>query len=232
MRDTLKQVLATAWPVMLSYVPVGTACGVLAAQAGMEPWMSFVMGATFLSGSGQFMMSSLYMAGLPVPSIAASVSAISLRFALYSASFAPHLARASRGMQAAVTGTFTEEAYGISLAKLVEGRDWSATHALILNFALLLTWALSCLVGTLLGGAVDIPTALASFACTSLFICLLVSQDARRGNIVAAAVAALALIVCKSLGLASVAVPAAAALGVIAAVASDVFIPKVGEGTK
>ena len=232
MRDTLKQVLATAWPVMLSYVPVGTACGVLAAQAGMEPWMSFVMGATFLSGSGQFMMSSLYMAGLPVLSIAASVSAISLRFALYSASFAPHLARAPRGMQAAVTGTFTEEAYGISLAKLVEGKNWSATHALVLNLALLITWALSCLAGTLLGGTVDIPTALASFACTSLFICLLFSQEARRGNVVAAAVAALALIVCKWLGLASVAVPVAAALGVAAAVLVGAIAPVAGEGAK
>lgn len=80
------------------------------------------LSSTFVTGSGQFMICNLWLAGVPASSIIASVAAISSRFALYSASIAPHLAGASKRQTLAVAATLTEEAYGISLAKLVEGR--------------------------------------------------------------------------------------------------------------
>lgn len=89
-----RRVFALAWPVALSYIAVGLACGVLEATAGMVPWMAFVLGCTFLSGAGQFMMSNLWMAGVPMVSILVSVAAVSSRFALYSASLAPRLSHA------------------------------------------------------------------------------------------------------------------------------------------
>lgn len=84
-----RKVFVLAWPVALSYIAVGLACGVLEAKAGTAPWMAFVLGCTFLSGAGQFMTSNLWMAGVPMASILVSVATISSRFALYSASLAP-----------------------------------------------------------------------------------------------------------------------------------------------
>lgn len=60
-----REVLSAAWPVMVSYVAVGLPCGVLAAKAGMGPLQNFVLALTFLSGGGQFMMSNLWLAGVP-----------------------------------------------------------------------------------------------------------------------------------------------------------------------
>ena len=215
--SSLRRVLKLAWPVMLSYVAVGLACGVLEAKAGMAPWMAFVLSATYLSGGGQFMMSNLWIAGVPMPSIAASVAAISSRFALYSASLAPHLTGASRRLAFCVSATLTEEAFGISLGKLVNDSSWTAVHALLLNVVLLLTWAVSCAVGAAIGAAVDIPTAAAVFAMTSLFVFLLTCQPVSRGTVVAALVAAATVAVCKYAGAASAAVPLAAVVGVCAA---------------
>lgn len=225
-------VFAVAWPIALSYVAVGLPCGVLEAQTGMTPAMAFVMGATVLSGAGQFMMSNMWLAGTPVASIAASVATISTRFALYSASLAPHLEGASKRLGFACSATLTEEAYGISLGKLVEGgcvggggaggSGWSAAHATLLNVMLLLTWAASCAAGAALGSVVDIPTAIAGFACTSLFICLLLTQPRTRGNAMAAAAAATTVAVCKMVGFSGMAVPLAALVGVaVALVAGD-----------
>lgn len=228
MTDVLKRVVSQFWPIMVSYVPVGLACGVLEAQAGMVPWMAFVMGATYLSGAGQFMMSNLWLAGLPVTSIAASVATISSRFALYSASLAPHLKKATRAEQLAVTATLTEEAYGVSVEKLVCDPAWTPAHAFALNFVLLITWAISCAVGCMLGVAVDIPTAVAGFACTSLFLCLLFSQACDRGNIVAAATAAVVVVACKCLGAMAIAVPVGAVTGVAAAVLANALGPMGG----
>ena len=221
-KSLARDVLAVAWPIMLSYVAVGLACGVLEAKCGMAHWMAFLLSVTLISGAGQFMMSNLWLAGVPVPSIALSVAAISLRFALYSASLAPHLRRASRGQSLALSATLIEEAYGVTLGKLAGGTrsGWTLGHALALNVVTILTWALSCAAGAALGAAIDLPTAIAGFAMTSLFIYLVWTQPRTRGNAGAMAAAALTVIACKSLGLSAAAVPLAAVAGVAAGLAA------------
>lgn len=175
------KIVKTVWPVMLTYVAIGAPCGMIMAQSGMEPWMVFALSSTFVTGSGQFMVCNLWLAGVPAASIVASVAAISSRFALYSASIAPYLTGASKRQTLAVAATLTEEAYGISLAKLIEGEDWGPRESFVLNAILIATWGVSCTMGAAVGAVVDVPTAIAGFVCTSLFICLLFSQRLSRG---------------------------------------------------
>lgn len=208
---------------MLTYVAIGAPCGMIMGQTGMEPWMVFALSSTFVTGSGQFMI-CLWLAGVPAPSIIASVAAISSRFALYSASIAPHLAGASKRQTLAVAATLTEEAYGISLAKLVEGEDWGPRESFVLNVILIATWGASCTMGAIVGAVVDVPTAIASFVCTSLFICLLFSQRLSRGNVVAAVSGAVSVAVCKFLGLTNIAVPASVVVGIAIALACDAVL--------
>lgn len=179
--------------------------------------MVFALSSTFVTGSGQFMVCNLWLAGVPAASIVASVAAISSRFALYSASIAPYLTGASKRQTLAVAATLTEEAYGISLAKLIEGEDWGPRESFVLNAILIATWGVSCTMGAV----VDVPTAIAGFVCTSLFICLLFSQRLSRGNVVAAGLAAVSVAVCKFLGWTNIAVPASVLVGVAAALARD-----------
>ena len=208
------KIVRTVWPVMLTYVAIGAPCGMIMGQTGMEPWMVFALSSTFVTGSGQFMICNLWLAGVPAASIVASVAAISSRFALYSASIAPHLRGASKRQTLAVAATLTEEAYGISLAKLVEGEDWGPRESFVLNVILIATWGVSCTMGAIVGAVVDVPTAIAAFVCTSLFICLLFSQRLSRGNVVAAVSGAVSVAVCKFLGLANIAVPASVVVGI------------------
>ena len=216
----LRDVLRIAWPVTLSYIAVGLPCGVLAAKAGMTPLMAAVISATFLTGGGQFMISNLWIAGTPMLSLLASVAAISTRFALYSASLAPYLKRFNKRQSLAITSCFTEEAYGITLSKLAEGPSWTAAHAITLNLALVVSWTIPVTLGAMIGAAVDIPTALASFAMTSLFIYLLYSQPHTRGNLCAAAAAVITVGACKAIGASGIAVPTAAVIGVMAGMLS------------
>lgn len=215
------RIFKIVWPVMLTYVAIGAPCGMIMGQTGMEPWMVFALSSTFVTGSGQFMICNLWLAGVPAASIVASVAAISSRFALYSASIAPHLRGASKRQTLAVAATLTEEAYGISLAKLVEGEDWGPRESFVLNVILIATWGVSCTMGAIVGAVVDVPTAIAAFVCTSLFICLLFSQRLSRGNVVAAVSGAVSVAVCKFLGLANIAVPASVVVGIAIALACD-----------
>lgn len=158
------RIFKTVWPVMLTYVAIGAPCGMIMGQTGMEPWMVFALSSTFVTGSGQFMICNLWLAGVPAASIA------------------PHLTGASKRQTLAVAATLTEEAYGISLAKLVEGEDWGPRESFVLNVILIATWGVSCTTGAIVGAVVDVPTAIAAFVCTSLFICLLFSQRLSRGT--------------------------------------------------
>lgn len=216
-----REILRIAWPVTLSYVAVGMPCGVLAAKAGMTPLMAAIISATFLTGGGQFMISNLWIAGTPMLSLLASVAAISTRFALYSASLAPYLKRFNKRQSLAITSCFTEEAYGIALSKLAEGPSWTARHAITLNLFLVASWTIPVTLGAIIGAAVDIPTAIASFAMTSLFIYLLYSQQHTRGNLCAAVAAIATIGVCKATGASGIAVPAAAVVGVCAGMLSQ-----------
>ena len=170
------------------------------------------------------MISNMWLAGLPAATIVASVCAVSLRFALYSASLAPYLQRARKRTALAMALTLIEEGYGVTLAKLADkDRNWTFRHAFALNVITIATWVASVAAGAALGAVIDIPTAIAGFAMTALFIYLLWDQlqGGSIGNAVAAAVGAAAVVViCKLVGWAAVAVPLAAVAGVIAALAA------------
>ena len=219
MRDksTVASSFEAAWPLMLSYVTVGLACGVLASKAGMTPWMSTLLGFTYLSGGGQFMISNLWIAGTPMLSVLASTAAITSRFALYSASLAPFLKNQPKRETILATCNFTEESYGIELSKFVADPTWTVQHSFALSTMLQITWALSCGAGTLLGNVLNVPTSIAGFAMTSMFIYLLYTQNHTKGNLVAIAAASATVIICKNIGAAGAAVPFAAISGVVSA---------------
>lgn len=220
----MRRVIAAATPIALSYIPIGLACGVLGSKCGIGPGAAAVLSATIISGGAQFMISNMWLAGLPAATIVASVCAVSLRFALYSASLAPYLQRARKRTALAMALTLIEEGYGVTLAKLADkDRNWTFRHAFALNVITIATWVASVAAGAALGAVIDIPTAIAGFAMTALFIYLLWDQlqGGSIGNAVAAAVGAAAVVViCKLVGWAAVAVPLAAVAGVIAALAA------------
>ena len=67
-----------------------------------------------------------------------------------------------------------------------------------------------------MGPALAIPTAVMSFAMTSIFVCLLAGQRWDRVTAVVAAASVLGVIVLKALGAGSLAVLLGAVLGVLA----------------
>jgi predicted branched-subunit amino acid permease len=79
---------------------------------------------------------------------------------------------------------------------------------------------------------VDIPTAIAGFAMTSLFIYLLYAQPHTRGTACAALGAVVTVALCKWNGMGGVAVPLAALVGVAAGMASGLAPRRHGGGCK
>jgi 4-azaleucine resistance transporter AzlC len=232
---TFKEVLKAGYPVMLGYIAIGIPCGILSASIGLNALQVYIFSVILYSGAGQFMIPNMYLAGSSLASIAASVSLVNTRQMLYSASFAKEVKTAppaSRFLSFLFTATVTDETYGLSVKKFQEG-TWSQGKALCLNIMSETSWALSAVVGVLIGNMVEIPLAIASFAMTSIFICLLFTQKLTTSNIVAAAGAAVGVYVAKLAGLSGASILIGAVLGVVLAMVLGSHLPQInkkGEG--
>lgn len=218
-----------AVPIMLGYVAIGIPCGILCDSIGLGPLQVFMMSILFYSGAGQFMIPNMWLAGSPIASIIASVSLVNTRQMLYAASFAPRCASVSKRLSFLFAASVTDESYGVNTARFEQG-GWSVDRALWVNVFSNSSWTISNVVGVLVGSAVGIPLAIASFAMTSIFICLLVTQKLTLENAVAAGVAMVGVFVCKAVGLSGPAILVGAVAGVVAAMtASRILRARRGE---
>lgn len=212
----IKEAFHAAVPIMLGYVAIGIPCGILCDSIGLGPLQVLIMSVLLYSGAGQFMIPNMWLAGSSIASIIASVSLVNTRQMLYSASFAPRCAGASKRLSFLFAASVTDESYGVNTARFEEG-GWSVYRALWVNVFSNLSWSLSNVVGVLVGSAVGIPLAIASFAMTSIFICLLVSQKVSVENAVASVAAMAGVFACKAAGLSGPAILVGAIVGVAAA---------------
>lgn len=215
-KEHAKQAFQAALPIMLGYVAIGIPCGILCDSIGLNAIQVFLLSALFYSGAGQFMIPNMYLAGGPLASIIASVSFVNTRQMLYAASFAPYAENVSKRLAFLFAATVTDESYGVSIAKFREG-DWSIGRATMVNLCSQYSWAFANVIGVLLGGILGIPLAIAAFAMTAIFICLMVTQDLTFENVVAMVVAMAGVYVCKLVGLSGPAILLGAIMGVIAA---------------
>ncbi len=215
-RENIQLAFSEALPIMLGYVAIGIPCGILSASIGMNALQMFLMGALFYSGAGQFMIPNMWLAGSPVLSIIASVSLVNTRQMLYSASFAPWCAKSSKPRAFLFAATVTDESFGVNMNKFLAG-GWSVEKSTLVNLMSQTAWTLSGVLGIFLGNAIGVPLAIASFAMTSIFICLLVTQNIPAANVIAAIAAAVGVFACKAFGLSGMAILLGAILGVVCA---------------
>ena len=216
--STLRQSLRAALPIVLGYVVLGLPCGILESAAGLTWWMVAVMSVVFYSGAGQFMIPNMALAGNPLAAIVLSVSLVNSRQMLYGASLSQFCGAEGRLLTVLFGATVTDESFGVNYARFYNG-DWDVPRALGVNLCSLTSWTLANVAGAVIGAIVSVPTALASFAMTSLFICLLCMQRLTRENLVAAAASVAGVVVCKLVGLSGPAILVGALVGVGCALA-------------
>ncbi len=210
---------------MLGYVAIGIPCGILNASIGLSVLQVFLLSVLFYSGAGQFMLPNMYLAGAPLASIIASISLVNSRQMLYSASFAPFCDKERKRLTFLFGATVTDESFGVNTEKFEEG-NWSVKHALWVNIFSCASWTVSNSLGVIIGGLINIPLAVASFAMTSIFVCLMCSQKMCIENIVAIVFAIAGVYVCKCVGLTGPAILLGAIVGVAAAFATSMLKEK------
>lgn len=164
----------SAWPVVMGYVPIGFAYGVLAAQAGLSPWEAGAMSLLVYAGASQFIAVGMLAADAGLAAVAATTFLVNLRHLLMSAALSPYFHRVRRPLLAVLSFFVTDESFAVSSTVFAERGRGDAGWFAGLAVTAYGSWLAASVAGALAGGAVDIPAAFGlDFALTGMFIGLL-----------------------------------------------------------
>ena len=177
-----------AFPIVLGYVPIGVAYGLLAQRAGLSLWSTLGLSLFVCAGASQFMAVSMLLRGVEAAVIIGTTFIVNFRHVLMSASLAPSLGSWKTWQRLLLGGTLTDESFVMHSLNFSRD-DLDPISAVTLNSAAYIVWAATGVAGHSLGVMIANPEAWGlDFALPAMFVGLLVSACANKPAVAAAVV--------------------------------------------
>src|SRR6056297_2391384 len=184
--SSLKNGIRDALPIILGYLPIGLAYGMLAVNKGLSPLQTTAMSIFVFAGSAQLVSIEMISAGAAVAAIVAMTFLVNLRHLLLSASLSLHLRDLPLYYYPFLGFLVTDESFAVAMSK-IENKKKKQRYFIGLGFTAYLGWIFSSAAGAFLtefinfgsGGALD-------FVLPAMFVVLLVMQISSRSEIIVA----------------------------------------------
>jgi len=168
--------LRQASPIVMGYVPVGAAFGVLAHKTGLSLLNTVLMSTIVFAGSAQLIAVAMFAAGMPPLSIVATTFVVNLRHLLMTAALSPNLKSWKKWQLALFSYEVTDESFALHSARFARG-DHDKTTSFLINSIAHVSWVLASWVGFLTGSTIpDIKPLGLDYALPAMFIALLTMQ--------------------------------------------------------
>jgi 4-azaleucine resistance transporter AzlC len=168
--------VALALPIVMGYVPIGFAFGVLAQKNGLSLWNAGAMSIFVYAGSSQLIAVGLLGAAVPAASIIMTTFIVNLRHMLMSASLAPYLKSWNKMEISGFAYELTDESFAIHARRFPMG-DTGKIETFAVNITAQLAWVGGTLLGVLAGQLItDIEPLGLDYALPAMFSALLVLQ--------------------------------------------------------
>lgn len=180
-RKTLAAAFPVTIPVLMGYLAIGLAFGLMLESAGYGVFWAFLMSLSIYAGSGQYLGVSLLATGAPLTQVAFLTLMINFRHLVYGLSMLEKF----RGMgkrKLYMIFSLTDETYALlSSVKAPEGVD---EHDYYFTIAWMnhCYWIAGSVLGSVLGTALGIDTTGVDFAMTALFLVIAVGQWKAAGS--------------------------------------------------
>ena len=162
-------------PVMLGYLFLGAAFGVLIAENGFSVLWAFLMSTFIYAGSMQFAASSLMTSAFSPVSAFLLTLMVNARHLFYGLSMLKPFERMGKRKPYMIF-SLTDETYSLFfITKVPEGVD---EHKFLFSIALLdqLYWIIGSAIGAIAGTLIPFDTTGIDFAMTALFVVIFVEQ--------------------------------------------------------
>ena len=175
MKKEIKAALPFTIPVMMGYISVGMAFGLLFEQSGYHFLWAVLMSGIVYAGAMQFIAVQLLTAGVGLFEIAVVTLVVNLRHMFYGLSFIK-LFNEMKGKKGYMIFSLTDETYSLLCnVKPPEGLDSKKFYfaVAVMNQCY---WVTGTVIGSLVGTMISFNTQGIEFAMTALFVVIFIDQ--------------------------------------------------------
>ncbi|WP_217907637.1 MULTISPECIES: AzlC family ABC transporter permease [Desulfosediminicola] len=191
MKSALLSGFRQALPIVLGYIPVGFAYGVLAQKSGLGVVNAVGMSLIVFAGSAQLIGAGLFGAGVAPLAIIMTTFVVNLRHLLMSAALAPKLKGWKKRQIAFFGYELTDETFALHTMRM-KGEMPRLTETFAVNITAQSSWVIGSVLGYFAGGQIaDVRPIGLDYALPAMFIALLVPQLVKPVYLMMAALAAL-----------------------------------------
>lgn len=182
-RDTL--------PLMLGVFPFGLAYGIFGQSVGLTAGETVLMSLTVFAGAAQFISLPMFAAGAGWLMISFTTLLINLRHLLMGASLVPYMEKLPLAWQALLCFGMADETYAVTISR-AQNAGYSRDYHLASNATGYVTWAVSTVLGVVLGSYISNPLAWGlDFAMPATFLALLIPRLIDRTSLIVCLTAAI-----------------------------------------
>ncbi|OGP65689.1 MAG: hypothetical protein A2170_02615 [Deltaproteobacteria bacterium RBG_13_53_10] len=164
-----------ALPIVLGYLPVGMAFGVLSRRAGLTAFDAGLMSLLVYAGASQFIAVEMISRGALWFPIVVTTFLINLRHLLMSSTLFLFFRKSPLRTLGLLSAQLTDESFAVALAEPSKISERPG-YLLGLQITSQAAWVSGSLIGAFFGTLVDHKGYGLPFALPALFICLLVLQ--------------------------------------------------------
>lgn len=165
-----------ATPIVLGYIPIGFAYGVLAGKSGLSGANTIIMSLIVFAGSAQFIAVGLFASGTGPAAVILTTFIVNLRHMLMAASLAPYLKGWKKRHLAFFSYELTDETFALHSAAATKLADCKL-EAISLNITAQTSWVIGTVLGVVAAGLIgDVKPYGLDYALAAMFIGLLVGQ--------------------------------------------------------
>lgn len=185
---------AKTMPLVLGVIPFGLAYGIVATQAGLTVVETVLMSLVVFAGAAQFMAVVMVQAGAGIWMVVASTLLINLRHLLMGLSLSPYLTEEEPRWHRLLAFGMADESYLTTITHYREQGNEQGNPWFMLGSGgfMYVVWAITSLVGALVGNAVADPLKWGlDFAMPATFLTMLLPQIVSRRIALVVTVAAL-----------------------------------------
>ncbi|WP_320006279.1 AzlC family ABC transporter permease [Maridesulfovibrio sp.] len=173
-----------ALPIVLGYLPVGFAYGVLARKSGISIDNTVLMSLIVFAGSAQFIAVGLIASGASALSVIITTFIVNLRHMLMSAALSPYLRKWTKLELAGFTFQLTDESFAVHSTRFANG-DTHKGESFLINSIAQAAWVGGTVLGIFSSTLInDVKPMGLDYALPAMFIALLIFQIKDKSHII------------------------------------------------
>lgn len=173
--EVLKLAALRSLPVLAGYGVLGLGFGILLRSRGYGWGMALFMSTGIYAGSLQYVMIDMISEGVSLLSAALTAFLVNCRHLFYSISMADRYKNTGRAKPYLIYA-LTDETYSLVSTAEDVPEEHRGLYYLAVSALNQCYWVAGCVLGAILGGALNINTEGIDFALTALFVCIFTEQ--------------------------------------------------------